>query len=841
MLPRKYFCDCKKLLNIGYSHCCSCDQIFVSSQDSHCCICRKIWNTTSYTHCKDCCGIYETVNGTHCCKCKRGWNTKTENHCNDCCTIYTKKGFTHCCKCMCSWDVDSTHCNNCCKIYDANTEKHCCNCKMIFRNTLQHCCKCKLDFPSGNLHCCECKNNKIWNPNSHIHCCKCSYNFTLNADHCCDYNPTAKSTELKYMPNLSNEDRRLKYNNNKNRKNPLCHLCNVLSNSDKNHCCFCFETWNKHILDYRCKCVRVPTNIKIRVSCPRCNFTFNSETCNHCFFCCASWVVGLQNHCCSCNIISEVKNGTHCCKCKTSHSDDIITCTSCSLSYSNLKNHCCKCGVIYECGQKHCCECDFIYNYVDKHCCECKQSYEYSDKHCCKCKINHNFTKQHCCKCLHVYDKEKDHCCDCKTVYNPGFNHCCDCKTVYNPDYNHCCSCTVSWDNNSKHCCSCNSTYELNQQHCCTCNHSWNNDDFHYCDCKKISTQISHCNYCNVVWNDTLMTHCCKCGFVWNNQTHSHCDKKNNGLCHVIEKTQNHCCDCLYETCECSMINSYIESKKKDFIRYILLEFDKFNEEQLSKTKRYHFTEEHIKNLFCINSIAKIKFMHTLHDFIMITHNNNVSIKNSIQKLMSHEKSIIFGFHGNKDPHTVMKICCESWNVKYRGVNGQAYGNGEYFSNRLTTPVGYANNSKIICALILATECKKITMTNETYYIVNNRYHRHYCLPCFTIDCVYHNEPVPKIFDSSPSCYYNYIADYKLKLLFAITGNLHNLTIFCYNHNEKLIYDSVLVKKIANAYKCGSSKIKHVVNKQEYTFNLETLEQINSVTKKIRRIHFEIK
>ena len=495
-------------------------------------------------------------------------------------------------------------------------------------------------------------------------------------------------------------------------------------------------------------------------------------------------------------------------------------------------------------------------NWIDKkeiHCCNCKMNWnKYSeyDKHCCTCKNEWNYIlegKNHCCKCKMNYYDEELHCCNCKIKWNlclEGKNHCCGCKMKWDNNESHCCDCKMKWDNNESHCCNCKMNWNKNENnHCCLCKFVYSREDLHYCFAKKITQNISKCTECDMGWNDTIEIHCCLCKNVWNKDLYYHCN--NSKLCHVVEKNKHHCCICLLEECKCNIINDFINVLCGEFVYHI----DR------------HLKPEYIANLYlnpCYNCSSKTKFIRGIA--YLMKQVNKLSNLNTIKSQFLH------CYHGTKNINSALNICCNSWDIKLRGIHGQNYGDGEYFSSDLISPKLYAGEyGKILISLCIKKFSNIYTLNNEKYIVVNNKKNISFCFPFIILDlnnnfsfgefsCKHHlknildnkENIIEGIISNSFSfleeksyCYSSNL-NYNFKKIIDLVKNNY-LKFYCLDNNNNLIkYDYILTQKI-NSFLKNSNVYTfiHKLNNKDYEINLQNFTQKNTKTKKIRNIIFK--
>jgi hypothetical protein len=247
------------------------------------------------------------------------------------------------------------------------------------------------------------------------------------------------------------------------------------------------------------------------------------------------------------------------------------------------------------------------------------------------------------------------------------------------------------------------------QPHCCKCKKFWD------------PTKMKHCDKCCGVFALNTV-HCCKSKKSWDPAKMKHCDK-----CYdVFALNIDHCCVChdFYShgsnfICECNQIRKKIDEQISDFLN------------------KNNITNNHIVSP-CLNHNCESarKFNAGIRKF---------GFRN-FYHLLQNDKNFVLALHGTSEIHRASDICCQSWNIELRGQNGQAYGYGEYFTNKIETAYNYASrgNGAIIISLIIdPSKCTNVKTRlfaeGEKWHIVENTINEAFCLP---IAIMQYNNPI---------------------------------------------------------------------------------------------------
>jgi hypothetical protein len=171
-----------------------------------------------------------------------------------------------------------------------------------------------------------------------------------------------------------------------------------------------------------------------------------------------------------------------------------------------------------------------------------------------------------------------------------------------------------------------------------------------------------------------------------------------------------HCCFCdRFCDCKCNEIIALIKPYALNFLKQQNISINDFL----------------FSPCLSINCSAMKKFCETL--LATTAYNFDTLLKSK-----SHYR---FLFHGTPNRSNVRQICCSGWEISKRGINGQAHGPGEYFTDYMHTAMNYSGPSGgILLSLVLhesitsALKIKYIS-SNEKYYIMNNTDTQLYSLP----------------------------------------------------------------------------------------------------------------
>jgi hypothetical protein len=741
------------------------------------------------------CGVKHNKTKTHCCECKEIYDPKAIDHCHDCCQYY-RVGLKHCCRCKRAWDTKKkNHCVKCCTEH-TDKKVHCCKCRTIFdksfvetHSNFEHCCKCKqfhdkiivdhckqccFELPANSnlTHCCRCKI--VWDNKTHDHCCSCKKLWNIhNETHC---------TKLKESTGWC-----------------AAHKVNCCKITDINfeHCCRCDKMIDK-------------TTTEIEHCCTCCNEYYIGI--KHCCKCQTDWDPAKYLHCCECNVLWDPTVYSHCCKCKK--------------NFLTTDSHCCQCGVIYDSLKfKHCCQCKKNFKITDSHCCKCRETWdetlqvthcntchlihEFEKDHCCKCKKTIQKDKQHCTKCCCEHDQRESHCCKCKIVWDSSkFKHCCSCFTIHKNDDQHCCGCKKSWNETLQvtHCKTCHLIHETEKDHCCKCKKTIQKDDMQHCTkcCMEYKNNEKHCCKCKTAWiNDINKIHCIKC-------------------CMSHDKNKEHCCCCgkqwnagEKEACECGEIKRFIIPKIQEFLESKSIK----NKYVISPCLGRTVTTDHADGLNCQSILKFSKAIKTLG-------------KCDILEFLKDDANYVFALHGTPLVNGAFDICCNSWNDKFRGRTGQAYGRGEYFTTFLNTAISYAGygSGAIVVSIIISPEKttivkKRFCSDYENWYIVDNPSDVSFCLPVAVLQDRVNIEGCP----ICPRRKFLQMMEQLVKK--------DNISI-CFEDGGKIPYNEESTKEVLKNIKIGNP-IFDIIGSNGYSYrvDLTNMTQTNVRTNGSRQIY----
>jgi hypothetical protein len=553
----------------------------------------------------------------------------------------------------------------------------------------------------------------------------------------------------------------------------------------------------------------------ILTKCGKCNLKYDSEKIGHCNNCCLFYNPKFQ----------------HCCKCKKNR-------------YPNLSTlHCVKCCKDYDSGYFHCC-CGYSEkisvtqsNPNLKHCCKCKQIHDtYSVKHCVSCCFEQsvNCNLEHCCSCAVKFDpNEKKHCDKCHIIYNNDENHCCRCDKIWNNKTHihkcccnkefdlsqehcdtccftqdifdtrvHCCNHNISWNcKTQSHCCKCNVIHDNTKKHCCKCNDEYDDTKVH-CDTCCFTQDISdirvHCCRHKISWNCKTQSHCCRCDVIFDN-TKEHC----NICCINFPLRHKHCCRCNNiwqhedeKTCICNELEKTFfdlaidNLRKKNIINRFLLS------QCISRCK---------SSIFFTKGIRQCGFS-SMNDFL------------------SKPENFTFCFHGTPEISRAFDICCDSWNLKFRGRCGQAYGVGEYLTSNIETAKQYAKNSGAILLTIIpnsaiGSKIKKIIHnTGEEWFIVNNETDVHYVFPVGILE---HYVKLPESFECQNETKKNMFAKLCEKACES------DFALYYYGDDGKSKYDDCILREIIAQIKAENFVFDITIGYNRYTLDFKRMKQTN--------------
>jgi hypothetical protein len=598
------------------------------------------------------------------------------------------------------------------------------------------------------------------------------------------------------------------------------HSVSVLP-ADK-HCCHCHQCWNEPEQSHckkrtrtgeRC-CVVTPKDIEHCCECKKV-LPQGPRQFIHCEGCCSEYPLG-KRHCCECQVDYDPATHAHCCKCNMVENKDFLHCCDCKISYDGaIHNHCCKYNKLFPIGMQHCCNCNIEWDpATHTHCCNCTS------------KIT-PINLAHCCQCQKRWDpKTHTHCHTCDVIFDVTCKHCCNHHQTWDPDTsNHCCKCNVVWDLHSRtHCCKCGNVSRIGEDHCCKCAktlpldakmthcndccliHSVKED--HCCGsrgCKKcwpISTEHKHCKGCHTSWNAVIeihcarqgccvtypisRTHCCKCKSSCDAVSEKHCDtccatfRRGYSHCHTCKKSwdpasktqhcskcctsfangNEHCCLCgkdwnrgSEDACSCGKVRSFFSVKIREFL-----------------TKKGLDNNHVVSPCLGQDCQSVVKFVKAIR---------SLGFQN-LDDFLKDETNYTMMMHGTPRVDGASDICCKSWDLGKRNLNGQAIGTGEYFTNTLGTAHHYATHFGAVVITIVInpvafpkhrdnvglhlagrhhtfarigfTSDDKPTMrvlnhpgTDEVWFIVENTADLAFCLP---VGVMQHHQPI----DSCSSC-----------------------------------------------------------------------------------------
>ena len=398
---------------------------------------------------------------------------------------------------------------------------------------------------------------------------------------------------------------------------------------------------------------------------------------------------------------------------------------------------------------------------------------------------------------------------NCHIICEIGISHCCECSTEYLPDLEHCCECG-EWDNQQTiHCDKSHFLFSIEEEHCCDCKTSWNFSKKHCCKCGEYSsTNTKHCNECHTLY-PILNVHCCKCKQSWDSSI-----------------TQQHCCLCQQLICKCS------ELKKQIFTLARKINISSIYQVDESESDSDILVYKKIKwfDSVCIdeNCFAFSKFLEGIRQI----KDPNLSLLEFLQN----ESNFITLWHGTPRIENALQICCQSWQLTRRGTNGQAHGQGEYFSSKpFGAPKSYTGNQGvIICTLTIKPEiCNTIhtvpQKNDETWYVINNTDTASFALPIGILD--YRN--VVSTYDKTCCC------TKKTQDIFNMTQN--RKVRFSFAEGESFIpFNETSQTSLLDAIKKKMHVVKINPNEYTYEINFGNMTQINLRSKRIRQIKVEL-
>lgn len=507
---------------------------------------------------------------------------------------------------------------------------------------------------------------------------------------------------------------------------------------------------------------------------------------------------------------------------------NVTKCSKCSLKYNILKiGHCEQCCICYNINLQHCCKCKknrkIREDDLVSHCVKCCKDYDSSFFHCC-CGYSKSLLEikqtpylNHCCKCGKIEDlREFKHCKTCcfEQPIDCQLKHCCECFMSYDSSKeNHCCKCKKIWNiNTHTHKCCCNNEISLDKHHCDKC-----------CFTHDLTEKIDHCCKHNVFWEKEKKMHCCNCNVIYDEEF-AHCckckkhyDSKINNHCSVCccnhEIFQLHCCCCRNIWgigCDSACVCDEIERKFFDIVSRDLEE----------KKMQQNFLLSR-----CITKcLSSVFFTRGLQTFSF----------SSMNDFLSNPENFTICYHGTPSISGAFNICCESWNLKFRGRCGQVYGTGEYFTSCIKTAKEYAKqDGAIVLAIIpnsgIGTKIKKHNRDcDEIWYVVNNDVESHYVFPVGIIECVM---KIPEIYECQQITEKNNIVLIREKI------NDPNFALYFEGDSKKTEYDKNILGEIIEQIKNNNFLFDVTINSNQYTINFKKMKQINKLSRYERNIY----
>lgn len=209
--------------------------------------------------------------------------------------------------------------------------------------------------------------------------------------------------------------------------------------------------------------------------------------------------------------------------------------------------------------------------------------------------------------------------------------------------------------------------------------------------------------------------------------------------------------------------------------------------------------------------------------------------KCDIIEFLKDDSNYVFALHGTPLVNGAFDICCNSWNYKFRGRKGQAYGRGEYFTTSLNTAISYAGHGfgAIVVSIVISPEIttivkKRFCSEYENWYIVDNPHDSSFCLPVAVLQ--------------DKTAIEDYLICPRRKFLQLVKQivSKDNISV-CFDDNGKIPYDEENTKEFLKNIKIGNP-IFDIIGSNGYSYHVDLINmtQTNIRTSGSRRIFLSI-